>query len=65
MTNEQETCDGRCDATGKCDPTHPVHCCHLVVTSWQSWPWLKFRCVKCGKGSRTTTRVGPGNAPAL
>jgi hypothetical protein len=53
---EKETCDGRCDATGKCDPAHPLHCCHLARSIF-SGPFVGYRCEKCGKRSKTWTML--------
>lgn len=44
-----ESCDGRCDATGRCDPRHPLHCCHLAHTVYEYYPSVTWRCAKCGR----------------
>jgi hypothetical protein len=51
-----QTCDGLCDLTGKCDPRHPIHCCHFVVTVRRG-KTKGYQCQKCGKGSKTWTKV--------
>jgi hypothetical protein len=59
---QAETCDTICNGTGRCDPSHPLHCCHLSITQ-RKWigtgrmVLLFARCVKCGKRSRTATPV--------
>lgn len=60
----EPTCDGWCNGTGRCDPKHPLHCCHLSITAkmWnaaQTMILFFAQCVKCGKRSRTMTPVKP------
>ncbi len=61
MTNEaKDTCDGESSPTGRCDPSHPLHCCHLAITGSQdAGPMIVLFswCTKCGKRSRTKTLV--------
>ncbi len=47
--NPDLACDGRSDLTGRCDPSHPMHCCHFSVTTWELHPNLTHVCLKCGK----------------
>lgn len=52
-----DDCDGECSVSGKCNPAHPMHCCHFIVRAVK--PSLKkgyimvgFACdKKCGKVS--------------
>jgi len=61
---EKPTCDGLCDPTGRCDPKHPMHCCHFVLT-YRSGPWQGYRCAKCGKLSKAFVKASSGEGPAI
>lgn len=57
MGGEGETCDGLSDPTGRCDPRHPIHCCHFATTVFvdagrPGWVLVGYECKKCGKTSR-------------
>lgn len=60
MEAEAETCEGLCHPTTKCDPTHPLHCCHLARTRQKKVGRkvaVYFECEKCKKRSMTKTLV--------
>lgn len=65
----EDSCDAECSPAGKCDPSHPLHCCHIVVTeSLQVGPrTVKFFyvCVKCDRVSRTKITVIVGPEPKM
>ena len=44
-----QTCDGQTDVSGRCDPSHPIHCCHFMRTTWERYPKIAGVCAKCGK----------------
>jgi len=57
---EVQTCDGECSVSGKCDPTHPLHCGHFSITrrtQIQRAIYAYSMCLKCGKRSKVKTRV--------
>lgn len=56
MGEAAETCDAECSPTGRCDPKHPIHCCHVVVSRVVRITGVRrkgFICMKCTKVSRT------------
>jgi hypothetical protein len=63
-----DTCDGECSPKGRCDPSHPLHCCHLVATEYVTvGKMLRYFhvCVKCDRVSRVKTTVIPGLEPGI
>lgn len=58
---KEEDCDAFAGAWGKCDPRHPIHCCHFIVTTSRpslkpGWVLLGYSCKKgCGKVSKVWT----------
>ena len=58
-------CCGKPTATGRCDPLHPLHCCHLVTTTWETAPDITYVCVKCGKTPGITTNMKTGKLTVI
>jgi hypothetical protein len=61
-----ETCGGLSDPGGRCDPKHPVHCCHFATTAHvdvpgrPNWVLMGYVCRKgCGKVSVLVMRRRP------
>lgn len=58
---KEEECDTFCGVWGKCDPSHPIHCCHFIVnlrrpSGKPGWVLLGYGCRKgCGKVGETWT----------
>lgn len=60
MADEVETCDTECSPTGRCDPAHPLHCCHFARTRRRQigrHVYAFWQCEKCGKRGKTKTLV--------
>jgi len=62
---QKSTCDGLSSPTGRCDPRHPLHCCHFSIGRTVNGK-RGYVCVKCGRPSRTWTPYrGSGNEPQI
>ncbi len=70
MEQDDDSCDGECSVKGRCNPLHPIHCCHFVkTTAFQSdrpgYVLLGFMCVKCKRPSRTVRMVRQSEGPCI